>query len=241
MRYLVTGGAGFIGSHLIDELVAGGDEVVVLDDLSTGNRENLEGALRLEGVELLEGSVLDADLVEDCMGRVDCCFHLASAVGVKLILDKPLDSLLRNVRGPTWSSGPRSRHRRRLVFASSSEVYGKDNDAALSETADRILGAPQTLRWSYSTAKAFGESLAHAHQRQAGSETVIVRLFNTVGPRQSGAYGMVLPRFVKQAMAGKPITVFGDGAQSRCFTHVHDTVRALMAMMGSATAVDEHL
>ncbi len=239
MRYLVTGGAGFIGSHLVDELIAGGDEVLVVDDLSTGRRENLKGALQTGRVELVEGSILDADLVARSMDSVDACFHLASAVGVKLILGKPLDSLLRNVRGCDVVMGAAAGAGKRVLFASSSEIYGKDNDEALDENADRTLGAPQTLRWSYSTAKAFGESLAHSYQRENGSESVIVRIFNTVGPRQAGAYGMVLPRFVRQALAGESITVYGDGAQSRCFTHVLDTVSALIALMRSDQAVGE--
>jgi UDP-glucose 4-epimerase len=237
MRYLVTGGAGFIGSHLVDELVANGDEALVIDDFSTGRPENLAAALETGHVKLVEGSVTDTALVEGSMASVDACFHLASAVGVKLILGQPLDSLLRNVRGCDVVLGAAAECRTRVLFASSSEIYGKDNDEALDEDADRTLGAPQTLRWSYSTAKAFGESLAHAYQRELGTEAVIVRLFNTVGPRQAGAYGMVLPRFVRQALAGESISVYGDGAQSRCFTHVYDTVAALTSLIGSDAAV----
>jgi UDP-glucose 4-epimerase len=239
MRALITGGAGFIGSHLADLLVERGDEVVVLDDLSTGRVLNLAPQLEAGRVEIVQASILDEDVVDECMRRTDVCFHLASAVGVQLILDRPLESLRRNVRGTEIVADAAARYGRRMLFASSSEVYGVSSqhngstDGALSEDSLRTLGSPEVLRWSYATAKSFGESLLHAHAREGEFELVIARLFNTVGPRQVGSYGMVLPRFVQQALAGQPVTVFGDGEQSRCFTHVADTVLAI-AQLGES-------
>ena len=243
MRTLVTGGAGFIGSHLVELLAGEGHEVVVLDDLSTGSQSNLEAALESRAVQLRRGSILDDELVDECMASADCCFHLASAVGVQLILERPLESLRRNVRGTEVVADAAARHDCRILFASSSEVYGVSSqtngsrDGALSEDALRTLGPPATLRWAYATAKSFGESLLHAHSREGDLELVIARLFNTVGPRQVGAYGMVLPRFAGQAISGEPLTVFGDGTQSRCFTHVTDTTAALAALARSDAAV----
>jgi UDP-glucose 4-epimerase len=237
LRYLITGGAGFIGSHLADALVARGDEVMVLDDLSTGSAENLRGLLDDGAVKLVEGSILDADLVDRCAAATDVCLHLAAAVGVELILDRPLDSLLCNVRGSDNVISAVTRHGGKVLVASSSEVYGKNNGGPLSETSDRILGPPSTARWAYSTAKAFAEVLANACRYEQGVESIVVRLFNTVGPRQSGAYGMVLPRFVNQALEGEDLTVFGDGRQTRCFTHVSDVSRAILGLVDSEDAV----
>ena len=233
MRFLITGGAGFIGSHLVDALVTRGDELVVLDNLSTGRRENIEHHLDFEQVELVDGSVLDADLVDDCMGRVDACIHLASAVGVELVVNKPLDSLQLNVRGNDIVITSAAEHGRRLLFASTSEIYGKNSESGIKETSDRILGSPYKARWAYATAKAYGEHLAYAQHRERGAEVVVARLFNTVGPRQCGSYGMVLPRFVQQALGGEAITVYGNGTQSRCFAHVFDTGHALLLLMDS--------
>jgi UDP-glucose 4-epimerase len=230
MRYLITGGAGFIGSHLVDALVARGDDVVVLDDLSTGRVENLQQALGTSQVELIEGSVLDIDLVEDCVQDVDAVFHLASAVGVQLVVSRPLDSLLRNIRGNDNVISTAADLNRPLLFASTSEVYGKNSTGALAEDADRLLGSISKLRWSYATAKAFGEALAYSYARERGSHMMVVRLFNTVGPRQTGAYGMVLPRLVRQALADQDLTVYGDGRQSRCFGHVYDVTAAILAV-----------
>lgn len=231
MRYLITGGAGFIGSHLADALVARGDSVLILDDLSTGNVENIVDAVASGQAEFVEGSVCDIELVDECMERADACFHLASAVGVKLIVERSVESLSRSVRGSQVVTESAHRLGRRLLFASTSEIYGKNGSTALAEHSDRILGPPSVARWSYSTAKAFGEALALGYARERDADTVVVRLFNTVGPRQTGAYGMVLPRFVGQALAGEDLTVYGDGAQSRCFAHVHDTIRALVMLM----------
>ena len=167
------------------------------------------------------------------MSSVDVCFHLASAVGVQLVVSQPLQSLLRNIRGCDIVISAAARHCRRLLFTSTSEVYGKVSDENLSEDSDRILGSPFQSRWSYATAKSFGESLAHAYQRELDAEMIVARLFNTVGPRQTGAYGMVLPRFVRQAMAGDDLTVYGTGTQARCFTHVLDVVHALVLLSDS--------
>lgn len=230
MRYLITGGAGFVGSHLTDALVARGDEVLVLDDLSTGNAENVADAIATGQAELVEGSVCDIDVVDECMEWADACFHLASAVGVQLIVQRSVDSLGRSVRGAHVVTEGAHRLGRRLLFASTSEIYGK-NSSMLSEHSDRVLGPPSTARWSYSTAKAFGEAIVLGYHREREADTVVARLFNTVGPRQTGAYGMVLPRFVGQALEGQDLTVYGDGSQSRCFSHVHDTIRALVMLM----------
>lgn len=231
MEYLITGGAGFIGSHLTDALIARGDSAIVLDDLSTGSRENIADALASGQAEFVEGSVCDGKLVDECMERTDACFHLAAAVGVKLIVERSVESLSRSVRGTQIVTEGAHRFGRRLLFASTSEIYGKNGSDALAEDSDRVLGPPSIARWSYSTAKAFGEAISLGYHRERGADTVVTRLFNTVGPRQSGAYGMVLPCFVGQALTGEDLTVYGDGTQSRCFAHVDDTVRALIMLM----------
>lgn len=239
MDYLITGGAGFIGSHLTDALISRGDSVLVLDDLSTGSRENLTDALASGKAELVEGSVCDAPLVDSCMARTGACFHLASAVGVKLIVSDTVSTLARSVRGAAVVTESAHRAGRRLLLASTSEIYGKNGGEALHEGSDRHLGSPSVARWSYSTAKAFAEALAHGYHRERGSDTVVARLFNTVGPRQSPHYGMVLPRFVAQALQDEELTVYGDGSQSRCFCHVQDTVRALIMLMDEEGARGE--
>jgi nucleoside-diphosphate-sugar epimerase len=239
LKYLVTGGAGFIGSHLTDVLRKRGDEVLVLDDLSTGRLENLDDALGSGLVEFIEGSVTDEQLVVECMERVDVCFHLAAAVGVKLIVDNPLETTLRNVRGCDVVTGAAARAGKKLLYASTSEIYGKNGRGPLHEESERILGSTATTRWSYSTSKAFGEILSFGYHHDLGAENIIVRLFNTVGPRQAGQYGMVLPRFVRQALAGEDLTVYGDGTQSRCFCHVDDTVRALLSLVETDVAIGD--
>lgn len=236
MRYLITGGAGFIGSHLVDALTTRGDSVVVIDDLSTGRVLNVEHILDSEAVDFVEGSILDDQRVDELMRSVDACFHLASAVGVQLIVSRPLDSLQRNIRGNDIVISAAARHSRPLLFASTSEIYGKNSKGALNEDSDRVLGAISKLRWSYATAKAYGEALAYSYVREHGSRMTVARLFNTVGPRQTGAYGMVLPRLVRQALAGDDLTVYGDGTQSRCFGHVYDVVRGLVMLMDEDAA-----
>jgi UDP-glucose 4-epimerase len=214
-----------------------GDDVVLLDDLSTGRRENVEHLLDRGQTELVEGSTSDQALVEQLMSGVDSCFHLASAVGVQLICDRPLDSLLRNVRGVDVVAGAAARNDVRLLFSSTSEIYGKDSVGALHERSDRILGPPQVGRWTYANAKVFGEMVVLGHVAEHGARGAVVRLFNTVGPRQTGAYGMVLPSFVRQALEGEQLTVFGDGTQSRCFAHVLDVIAALLLIHESDEAV----
>jgi len=237
MRYLITGGGGFIGSHLADALVTRGDGVLILDDLSTGRRTNVEHLLEADLVEFVEGSILDPDLVDQCVASVDSVCHLASAVGVQLIVRDPLRSLITNMRGNDLVISAAARHQKQLLFTSTSEVYGKNGSGPLAEDSDRILGSAFKSRWSYATAKALGEALAHAYFTEEGAPTVVVRLFNTVGPRQTGAYGMVLPRFVGQALRDQDMTVYGDGTQTRCFVHVADTVRALVQLIDENAAI----
>jgi nucleoside-diphosphate-sugar epimerase len=230
VRYLVTGGAGFIGSHLVDALASRGDEVMILDDLSTGSRQNVQHLVESGGVELVEGSVLDGRLVDDCVQSVDRCFHLASAVGVQLVIDKPLDTLLANVNGTQNVMSAAARHDRWLLYTSTSEVYGKQDRTPLTEDSDCHLGPPVMSRWSYAIAKAFGEAMGHTLHSAHGAPVVVTRLFNVVGPRQTDRYGMVLPTFVRQALTGQDLTVFGNGTQMRCFLHVSDAVHALLLL-----------
>src|SRR5436305_3696532 len=239
MRCLVTGGAGFIGSHLTETLAARGAQVLILADVRTGERANVEHLLSAGNVELRVGSILDEKLVDECMQATDACYHLASAVGVQLVVSRPLDTLLCNVRGTDIVLTSAVRHGKRLLFTSTSEIYGKNSSNALDEHSDRILGSPLKARWGYATAKAFGEALAHGYVREQGADIVIARLFNTVGPRQKGAYGMVLPRFVQQALAGDDLTVYGTGTQSRCFVHVADTVHALSLLIETDDALGD--
>jgi UDP-glucose 4-epimerase len=236
VRVLITGGAGFIGSHLADALCARGDEVTILDDLSTGRQANIESLLGSDQVKFVKGSMDDESLVSELMTSVDCCFHLASPVGVRLVVSNPLDSILSNVRGADIVISAAARCDVPLLFASTSEIYGKNGSQPLTESSDRVLGPPTTARWSYSTAKAFGEVIALGFAHEHGARMVVARLFNAVGRRQTGAYGMVLPTLVQQAMADQDLTVFGDGSQTRCFTHVTDTVRALIGLMDAPLA-----
>jgi UDP-glucose 4-epimerase len=228
VRALITGGAGFIGSHLADALLARGDSVILLDNLSTGRLENIEHQRRRDDVEFVLGSILNADLVDDVMARSDICFHLAAAVGVELIVDKPLESLATNIRGSEIVFEKAHKHNTKVLVTSTSEIYGKNTSDRLGEEDDRILGSPLKSRWSYSEAKAIEEILAFTYWRQKGLSTYIVRLFNTVGPRQTGHYGMVVPRVVGQAIKGEPLTVYGDGQQTRCFCYVGDVVEAML-------------
>jgi UDP-glucose 4-epimerase len=229
MRYLITGGAGFVGSHLSDALSALGHDIVLVDNLTTGRLCNIEHLVADGRATFVEGDATDADLIDDLVREADVVLHLASAVGVQLVVDQPLDTLLSNVRGIDVVLGAIARHGKRGLFTSTSEVYGKHSNGALSEDADLIIGSPSKSRWSYAIAKSFGEAVAAGYHAQ-GAELVTVRLFNAVGPRQSGQYGMVVPRFVQQALAGEDLTVHGDGEQTRCFTHVLDTVRAILML-----------
>jgi len=230
MKALITGGAGFIGSHLADRLLARGDQVILLDDLSTGRLSNIEHLNGHSDVEFVLGSILDADLVEQIVSRVDAVFHLAAAVGVNLIVDRPLESLMTNIRGTEVVVESAHKYSKRILVMSTSEIYGKNTSDSLAEDDDRILGSPLKSRWSYSEAKAIDEILAYTYWREKGLEAVIIRLFNTVGPRQTGSYGMVVPRFVGQALRNQPITIFGNGTQTRCFCHVSDVVGGLVAL-----------
>lgn len=237
MRFLITGGAGFIGSHMADALVARNDEVVILDDFSTGRSANVAHIEASGRAELVEGSVLDAELVSELMAECDCCMHLASAVGVKLIVSHPLETLQKNVRGNDVVITAAARLGTRLLYASTSEIYGKNSTGALHEDSDRVLGSPFRSRWSYGTAKAYGEALAYGYHRERGAENIVVRLFNTIGPRQTGRYGMVVPRLVAQALADANVTVYGDGSQSRCFLHVFDAVAAILELCEHDAAI----
>ena len=238
MRVLVTGGAGFIGSHLVDWHVAHGDEVVVVDDFSTGSRRNL--AHHVDGqVHVVEGRVQDPAVLEEAFVRIDLVYHLAAAVGVFEILRHPLESLKTNLDTSEAVFERASRDGTRLVFSSTSEVYGKNGKAALAETDDSIYGPTVASRWLYAVSKAADEFLALAYHRERGLPVTIARLFNTTGPRQTGAYGMVVPRFVQQALSGSPLTVFGSGEQTRCFTYVGDVVESLTRLARCDAAIGE--
>jgi UDP-glucose 4-epimerase len=228
MRFLITGGAGFIGLHLAGRLLDRGDEVVALDDLSTGSRRNIERFLGNSNFSLIEGSMLDRPLLAEAMDRIDGLFHLGAALGVKRILERPLESLITNMHGTEVVLEMAASKKVRTFIASTSEIYGKNPHQPLTEESDRVLGSPLLVRWTYSEAKAIDESLAVIYGQSHGLPFVIGRFFNTVGPRQTGAYGMVLPSFVKSALKGEPLKVYGDGSQSRTFCHVEDAVDGMM-------------
>jgi len=230
MQILVTGGAGFIGSHLCERLIREGHTVKALDNFSTGRASNLSSLSDSNNFALVQGSILDSKTVSGLINESDYVFHLAAAVGVFNIVNNPIDSLLTNIRGTENVLESAHSNNTPVFLTSSSEVYGKNISNSLKESDDRILGTPVTLRWSYSEAKAIDESLAYAYFIEKQLETRIVRFFNTVGPRQLGAYGMVVPRFVKAALNNEPITIYGDGNQTRCFAHVTDVVDAVMAI-----------
>lgn len=236
---LITGGAGFIGSHLSDHLLALGHRVAALDSLSTGRLQNIDGAGHHPNFRFVHGSVLDELMVDELVHECDVVVHLAAAVGVKLIVERPLRSLTTNIRGSEIVLEAAHRYRRKILLTSTSEIYGKNSSGPLAETADRILGSSSVARWAYSTAKAVDEVLAFAYHKERGLATVVVRLFNTVGPRQSPAYGMVVPRLVRQAIAGEPLTVHGDGLQTRCFCHVTDVVDVLARLLDDDAAVGD--
>lgn len=239
MRTLVTGGAGFIGSHLVDALLARGDTVVVLDDVSTGSITNIAPHLGDDRFEFIPGSILDASTVARAMEGCEMVFHLAAAVGVRLIVERPLDSYRTNVAGTEVVLDEALRRNVRVLLTSTSEVYGKSHTVPLREDSDRLLGPALVARWSYSMAKAMDEILAYQYWVEHALPSVIVRLFNTTGPRQSPGYGMVIPRFVRQALAGDPLTVHGDGTQRRCFGYVGDIVPAIIALSECEAAVGQ--
>jgi UDP-glucose 4-epimerase len=233
MRCLVTGGAGFIGSHLTEALLAGGHDVLILDDFSTGRKENIAHIEGNEHLEVICANVIDTELTLECVRSVDQVYHLASAVGVRLIIEEPVKTIETIVEGTASVLEACARYRKPVLITSTSEVYGKSNKVPFSEDDDSVIGPSTFRRWSYAASKLLDEFLALAYWHQSGMPTVIVRLFNTVGPRQTGRYGMVIPRFVGQALGGDPITVYGDGTQSRCFCHVRDAVWALVHLMNS--------
>jgi UDP-glucose 4-epimerase len=230
MQILVTGGAGFIGSHLCQRLINDGHIVTALDNFSTGRAANLESLTKSSNFTLIQGSILDTNVLNSLIKDSEYIFHLAAAVGVFNIVKNPLASLLTNIRGTENVLEAANVAKTPVFLTSSSEVYGKNVSDSLKESDDRILGSPVTLRWSYSEAKAIDESLAYAYFVEKQLETRIVRFFNTVGPRQLGAYGMVVPRFVKSALANESITIYGDGTQTRCFAHVYDVIDAVIAI-----------
>lgn len=237
--YLITGGSGFVGSHLTDALLARGDSVVILDNLSTGRAANLAHVAGHSRLCVVHGSVLDELMVDELVHRCDVVVHLAAAVGVKLIVEQPLRSLTTNIRGSEIVIEAAHRYRRKILLTSTSEIYGKNSGGPLTEMSDRILGSPAVVRWAYSTAKAVDEILANAYHKERDLPTIVVRLFNTVGPRQSPAYGMVIPRLIRQAINDIPLTVFGDGTQTRCFAHVGDVVDALLQLLDHDNAVGQ--
>lgn len=238
MHALVTGGAGFIGSHLADKLLSRGDQVTIIDNLSTGSEENIRHLMGR--VALHHGDIRDSELVDKLIKKSDCVFHMAAALGVKNIMEDTIESIDRNFNGSDVVLKSATSHHKRLVIASTSEIYGKNPAQPLNEESDRVVGAPQIIRWSYADAKALEEAVAHTLHKTKGLKVTTVRFFNTVGPRQSGQYGMVLPRFVKNALAGQDLVVYGDGTQSRVFCHVDDAVRAVLMLADSKSAIGDY-
>jgi UDP-glucose 4-epimerase len=236
---LVTGGAGFIGSHLAEALLERGDRVTVLDDLSTGSRENIYHLHDNPNFEFVLGTILDAGVVDGLVSQCQMVYHLAAAVGVKYIIENPLTSLRINIKGTENVFEAANRHKRKVMLASTSEIYGKNEKERLSENDDRILGSTSISRWGYSCTKAVDEFLALAYWREKKLPVVTVRFFNTCGPRQTGEYGMVIPRFVKAALLGHPLLVYGDGKQIRCFSYVDDVIEGMLALAEHPAAEGE--
>jgi UDP-glucose 4-epimerase len=239
VRALITGGAGFVGSHLSEALLERGDEVYVLDDLSTGSIENIEHLKRDRRFHYTVDSVMNEPGTAELIDRVDVVFHLAAAVGVRLIVESPVNTIETNVHGTEMVLKLANKKKKKVLIASTSEVYGKSNVVPFREDADLVMGPTAKGRWSYACSKAIDEFLALAYHKEKRLPVVVFRLFNTVGPRQTGRYGMVIPNFVKQALLGHPLTVFGDGAQSRCFTFVSDVVGVLLKLADHPGAVGE--
>jgi len=230
MKYLITGGAGFVGSHLAEILVAGGHEVFVIDNLSTGSLKNIEHLKENKKFHCVIDTVMNGSVVGDLTYKCDVIFHLAAAVGVRKIIDSPVETIETNVHGTETVLKAAEKEKKIVLIASTSEVYGKSTKDVFNENDDSIMGSTTKSRWSYACSKAIDEFLALAYLKEKGLPVIITRLFNTVGPRQTGMYGMVIPNFVRQALEGKPITVFGDGSQTRCFTYVTDVVKALIRL-----------
>ena len=239
MKVLITGGAGFIGSHLAERLLAAGNQVFVLDDLSTGSIENIDHLIGRRGFEYRIGSVTDAPLVAELVDRCDATVHLAAAVGVRLIVEHPVHTIHTNIHGTQVVLDAAARKRKLVLVASTSEVYGKRTRVPFSEDDDLVLGPTTHSRWAYACSKALDEWLALAYADEKGVPVIVVRFFNTVGPRQTGRYGMVLPNFAAQAVAGEPITVYGTGEQARCFGHVHDAVEAVARLLVTPAAINQ--
>ena len=237
MRVFITGGAGFIGSHLSDALIARGDSVTILDNMSTGSAANIA---HLQGkIEIVTGDIRDAALVEKSMASADLVLHMAAALGVNTILENPIESISTNFTGSEVVLTAATKLQKRILIASTSEIYGKNPKQPLAETDDRVVGTPQKIRWTYSDAKALEEAIAHALFLSKQLPVTTVRLFNTVGPRQTGRYGMVVPRFVAAALKNESIQVYGDGTQSRVFCHVDDAIEALLALVSTDKTINE--
>ena len=237
MRVFITGGAGFIGSHLCDALLSQGHQVTILDNMSTGSAANI--AHIKEKIEIHQGDIRDVALVEKLMAPADLVLHMAAALGVNTILENPIESISTNFTGSEVVLNAATKLNKRIIIASTSEIYGKNPNQPLNEESDRVVGAPQKIRWTYSDAKALEEAIAHALFLTKELKVTTVRLFNTVGPRQTGRYGMVLPRFVQSALKNEPITIYGDGAQSRVFCHVQDAVKAILAIAKTDSTIGE--
>ncbi|HWN82584.1 MAG TPA: GDP-mannose 4,6-dehydratase [Candidatus Udaeobacter sp.] len=239
MKDLVTGGAGFIGSHLVEALLHRGDEVVVLDNFSTGSLRNLSHLAGHPKLEILEESILNRPVVERLVDRADQVFHLAAAVGVQYVVEHPLQSLLTNIHGAEYVLEAAARSAKPVILFSTSEVYGKSDAVPFSENHDRVMGPTAISRWGYASSKAVDEFLALAYHRERGLPVVIVRCFNTCGPRQSGRYGMVIPRLIQRALSGQPMEVYGDGEQTRCFSYVGDVVRGVLLLADNSDSYGE--
>ncbi|MGH7592250.1 MAG: NAD-dependent epimerase/dehydratase family protein [Gemmatimonadales bacterium] len=239
MKVFITGGAGFIGSHLAERLLGRGDQVLVLDDLSTGQMDNIAHLIGHPGFDYRIGSALDAPLVGELVDRCDITVHLAAAVGVRLIVERPVHTIETNTKGTEVVLGAAAKKRKLVVVASTSEVYGKSTNIPFREDQDLQLGPTMHSRWAYACSKALDEWLALAYLREKQLPVIVVRFFNTVGPRQTGAYGMVLPAFAEQALRHQPITVYGSGGQSRCFGHVRDAVEALLRLIAAPEAIGD--
>jgi UDP-glucose 4-epimerase len=237
MRVFITGGAGFIGSHLCDALLAQGHQVSILDNMSTGSAANI--AHIKDQIEIHQGDIRDANLVEKLMAPADLVLHMAAALGVNTILENPIESVSTNFTGSEVILTAATKLKKRIIIASTSEIYGKNPKQPLSETDDRVVGTPQKIRWTYSDAKALEEAIAHALFLTKQLKVTTVRLFNTVGPRQTGRYGMVVPRFIQAAINNEPITIYGDGTQSRVFCHVQDAVKAILTLAATDSAIGE--
>ena len=238
MRALITGGAGFIGSHLADSLIARADTVTIVDNLSTGSRKNIA---HLEGkITIVEGDIRDRDLTDRLVHESDTVFHLAAALGVKNIMEDTIESIDRNFAGSEVVLKAAAKHAKRLIIASTSEIYGKNPNQPLHEESDRVVGAPQKIRWTYSDAKALEEAVAHTLHKTHGLKVTTVRFFNTVGPRQTGQYGMVLPRFIQAALKNEVITIYDDGSQSRVFCHVDDAIRAVLTLADTDSTIGDY-